>query len=304
MAKITLDPILGSYASVTTINSRFQQIEDALNNNVLWRAGFTGEPNTMAVDLDMNGGSILNAVYDFDTGTLDVGTLYQAGVQVIDESSQTYLGASATAPTTRLDGVTAVAEGDSYYNSVDNVLYSYDGAGWGYAIPANASNAVDVALADAGANYAATNLEGAMAELANSTGAAIIGVADAGNLLTATDVEGSLAEIATRIGGLNTKVVEIVNWDMDATTVFTVAHGLTLTKIVSVTGTIINDAGTLVSAISQSQQSGTYTPDVNIDSWDATDISLVRLTAGKYDNVNYDSVGGYVRGHLVIQYID
>ena len=304
MAKITINDINGSYASVTAVNARLQQVEDALNNNVLWRGGFTGEPNTMSVDLDMNGQSILNAVYDFDTGTLDVGTLYQSGVLVIDQSDVTYLGGQASAPTLRLDGATPVAEGDSYYNTTDNVLYSYDGAGWGFAIPAVASNAVDVALADAGGNYAAANLEGAMAELANSTGAAIIGVADAGGLLTATDVEGGLAEIATRVGGLNTKVVEIVNWDMDTTGVFVVAHGLTLTKIVAVTGTIINDAGTLVSAIAQSQQSGTYTPDVNIDSWDATNVNLVRLAAGKYDSVDYDSVGGYVRGHLVIQYID
>ena len=61
MAKITLSPITGSYASVTAINARFQQIEDAFNDDVLWRDGFTGEPNSMAKDLDMAGFDILNA---------------------------------------------------------------------------------------------------------------------------------------------------------------------------------------------------------------------------------------------------
>ena len=60
MAKITINPITGSYASVTAINDRFDQIETALNDNVLWRDGFAAEPNAMAVDLDMNSNDILN----------------------------------------------------------------------------------------------------------------------------------------------------------------------------------------------------------------------------------------------------
>lgn len=60
MAKITLNPITGSYASVTAINARLQQIEDALNDNIIWRSGFVGEPNAMSVDLDMAGNRILN----------------------------------------------------------------------------------------------------------------------------------------------------------------------------------------------------------------------------------------------------
>lgn len=75
MAKITLNPIVGSYASVVAINARLQQIEDAFNDDVLWRDGFTGEPNSMDVDFDMAGYSILNAVIDptniFNADTLD-----------------------------------------------------------------------------------------------------------------------------------------------------------------------------------------------------------------------------------------
>jgi len=60
MAKITLNPVSGSYASVTAFNARMQQIEDAFNNDVLWRDGFISEPNQMDNDLDMSGKDILN----------------------------------------------------------------------------------------------------------------------------------------------------------------------------------------------------------------------------------------------------
>jgi len=60
MAKITINPVSGSYASVTAFNARMQQIEDAFNNNTLWRDGFVGEPNQMEVALDMNSKAILN----------------------------------------------------------------------------------------------------------------------------------------------------------------------------------------------------------------------------------------------------
>jgi len=75
MAKITINPIPGSYASVTAINQRLQLIEDAFNNDVLYRDNPVGEPNTMANDFDMGGFSILNAIFDsssiFDASTLD-----------------------------------------------------------------------------------------------------------------------------------------------------------------------------------------------------------------------------------------
>lgn len=60
MAKITISDI-GSGFSLSKINDAFQQIEDALNNDVLWRDNPTGEVNYMNNDLDMNTYDILNA---------------------------------------------------------------------------------------------------------------------------------------------------------------------------------------------------------------------------------------------------
>ena len=60
MAKITISDITAAFGSNTAINAKFQQIEDELNNKVLYRANPVGETNTMANDLDMAGFDILN----------------------------------------------------------------------------------------------------------------------------------------------------------------------------------------------------------------------------------------------------
>ena len=60
MAKITIDDITSSFASVTQLNAYFQQLEDELNDKVLYRNNPDGEPNTMENDLDMNSNDLLN----------------------------------------------------------------------------------------------------------------------------------------------------------------------------------------------------------------------------------------------------
>lgn len=57
--KIVLNTVLGSY-DVTKINQNFDRIADAINDEVLSRTNPTGSPNTMNVDLDMNGKRVYN----------------------------------------------------------------------------------------------------------------------------------------------------------------------------------------------------------------------------------------------------
>ena len=188
MAKITLDPIVGSYASVTALNLRLQQIEDAFNDSVFWRANPVGEVNTMQNDLDMNGYSVLNA-----------------GAFVSDDS---YLGSSATPPTTTSAGVTlgTAHEGYIYFDSVANIMYVWTGTAWS-SLSSAATSAAAVSITDSGALYVATDVEGALAEIrtdlsstAVGKGASTVGISDAGGLITATDVEGALAELAGAAG--------------------------------------------------------------------------------------------------------
>lgn len=184
MAKITLDPIVGSYASVTALNLRFQQIEDEFNSDVLYRNNPVGEVNTMANDLDMAGFSILNAS-DFSSDDL-------------------YLGRYVTAPTVDKTGATldVTNTGYIYFNTTSNDMWVWNGTAWGL-IGTTQNSAASVTIADAGDYYAALNVEAALQELgsvATGEGASIIGVEDAAANFTATDVEGVLAELAAPKG--------------------------------------------------------------------------------------------------------
>lgn len=57
--KIELEDTLSGF-SITKINANFQKIEDALNDQVLYRDNPEGEPNQMEQFLDMNGQRIIN----------------------------------------------------------------------------------------------------------------------------------------------------------------------------------------------------------------------------------------------------
>lgn len=61
MAKITINPIAGDYASVGAINARLSQIEAEFNDKVLYRDNPIGEPNEQSNDIDLNGNNLLNA---------------------------------------------------------------------------------------------------------------------------------------------------------------------------------------------------------------------------------------------------
>ncbi len=59
MSKIELPAVTGSN-NTSRINDNFQKIEDALNQEVLYRKVYAGEPNEMETTLDMNSNRILN----------------------------------------------------------------------------------------------------------------------------------------------------------------------------------------------------------------------------------------------------
>lgn len=59
MAKIVLDDTVSGY-NLQIINNNFDKIEDALQNQVLYRDNPTGEPNELETDIDANGQRIYN----------------------------------------------------------------------------------------------------------------------------------------------------------------------------------------------------------------------------------------------------
>jgi hypothetical protein len=60
MSKIELSPLPSGFQTTTALNQRLQLIEDALNNDVLYRENPEGEPNSMNNELDMDSNPIIN----------------------------------------------------------------------------------------------------------------------------------------------------------------------------------------------------------------------------------------------------
>ena len=106
---------------------------------------------------------------------------------------------------------------------------------------------------------------------------------------------------------LKFKVIEIGDWDMDATATVTVAHGLTADDIRHVEGSIRPDvasgARTNTLPISNLVTAGTGGTEIDacVAGWDATDIHLARRSGGGLDTSAFDATS-YNRGWLVIWY--
>lgn len=110
MAKITLNDIVNTY-NLALINSNFTKIEDEFQNKVLYRDNPSGEPNSMASSIDMNGNRILNlpapqsmnepARLADVSGLGDITALVQQAEQsadaalVSEQSAQAYAGQAA-----------------------------------------------------------------------------------------------------------------------------------------------------------------------------------------------------------------
>ena len=86
MSKIELPTVTGNN-NVSRINDNFKKIEDALNQEVLYRKGYTGEPNEMETNLDMNGKQILNVA----TGTSDGSLVTKSYVDQEISEERTYV---------------------------------------------------------------------------------------------------------------------------------------------------------------------------------------------------------------------
>ena len=97
---------------------------------------------------------------------------------------------------------------------------------------------------------------------------------------------------------LQTKVIPIGNWDMDATPSVSIAHGLTLANIRKVFVGIINDAGTAVYPICYAATLPNAEGCVYVD---GTNVVMTRRGAGFFDHVDFDTAV-YNRGFITVEY--
>ena len=100
---------------------------------------------------------------------------------------------------------------------------------------------------------------------------------------------------------LATTIVNIGDWDMDATDSISVAHGIAdFTKIRDISVIIRNDGGTPYHKLDQSFFGGTQ--DGSVVQFDATNVSLYRTASGTFDSADFDSTS-FKRGYITIQHI-
>lgn len=111
MAKLSINNITAGYTSTTNLNNAFDAIETELNSKVLYRDNPTGEPNSMANDLDMNNNDILNAGQVSATGLTVNGTDMLASMQSIYDD---YL-ALVDRVTISTDNPSGGADGDIWF---------------------------------------------------------------------------------------------------------------------------------------------------------------------------------------------
>ncbi|MCK5605893.1 hypothetical protein KAR91_28610 [Candidatus Pacearchaeota archaeon] len=101
---------------------------------------------------------------------------------------------------------------------------------------------------------------------------------------------------------LKTKIIDIGDWDMDATANVNIAHGLTYANIRSVQTIVRDDADLIKSVLTSGLIDTAAEVQGYSDQITPTNVKLNRKTGGFYDNVSYDSTS-YNRGWITITYI-
>ena len=122
MAKITISDFSGGFASIDALNAAFQDLEDELNNKVLYRKNPQGEANSMQSDLDMNGKSILN-VSTWESDNLACTNLTINGELVVPSE----LATSVLPDQTSQDGKFLTTDGSTAsWEAITNIPFQLD----------------------------------------------------------------------------------------------------------------------------------------------------------------------------------
>lgn len=101
---------------------------------------------------------------------------------------------------------------------------------------------------------------------------------------------------ADMVDGLHTTVIQIGDWDMDTTTGVSISHGLTLSKIRSISVIVYADAGIAIYDFNGANgESNTVVAD-------ATTVGLDRLTGGVFDSISFNQTS-FNRGWITIQHV-
>ncbi len=100
---------------------------------------------------------------------------------------------------------------------------------------------------------------------------------------------------------VKTKIIEIGDWNMDTTGSVSVAHGLVLADIRSISVLIRGDSDTqhINFPVVDQDIGASGQEEMHVD---ATNVIMVRGTSGFFDNVSYDSTS-FNRGWITVNYV-
>jgi hypothetical protein len=113
----------------------------------------------------------------------------------------------------------------------------------------------------------------------------------AGTIANAT----TATKLTDGTNSINTKIINIGDWNMDSAASVSVAHGLTFAKIRNISALILKDDSTaILDLVGAGAGSCTAT---------STNISLIRVTSGTFDSTDYDATS-FNRGYITITYVD
>ncbi|MFA5154436.1 MAG: hypothetical protein WC554_17965, partial [Clostridia bacterium] len=110
----------------------------------------------------------------------------------------------------------------------------------------------------------------------------------------------SIKETGTGAGTVRKKILDIGDWNMDSTPAADVAHGLTASKIRSVSILIRPDVGDTLLPIEYTGGADTPSGFYQIQ---GINIFMARVTGGSFDSTDFDSTS-FNRGWITIEYVD
>ncbi len=127
---------------------------------------------------------------------------------------------------------------------------------------------------------------------------------------TTAEVQTGLADryidaelLSQKDGGLITSVISIGAWDMVSSSLVTIPHGLTFSKIRSVKANIYNDAETTYEELTGVIIAENLASVGGRASVDSTNITLMRMNNGRFDNTAYND-GVINRGFVIITWTE
>lgn len=133
MAKITIADVSGGYNLQQDVNARFQQVEDALNTNVLWRTAVMGESNNMDHDIDMDNNDVMNVM------NMEATNIVSGGIDIIAQVEAAELAATQQASSAADSAIAAAASAVTANNGIATIGVS-EAAAAQSAIDSEASN--------------------------------------------------------------------------------------------------------------------------------------------------------------------